>query len=147
MTSVQVADLGEGGVEGRPEPARLAAAAEAVLQAEGRGGTQLSVTVVGDARIAGLHERYLGVSGPTDVIAFPLEDDLPGEQTLGEVVVSVETAAREASQRGISLEEELLRYVIHGTLHLLGYDDHEPAERERMHARQESLLAGFLSKA
>ena len=55
-----------------------------------------------------------------------------------------DTAAREAQARGLPFEEELLRYVVHGTLHLLGYDDHDDADRERMHARQEELLAEYL---
>lgn len=128
---------------------RVAAAAAAALAAEGRAGAGLSVTVVDDAAIAELHQRWLGVPGPTDVISFPLEeeDEAPGpEPLLGEVVVSIDTAAREARERGLPLERELLLYVIHGTLHLLGYDDQAEPERARMHARQEEVLAAFLAQ-
>ena len=126
------------------EHVRLAAAF--VLQAEGRAGAGLSVTVVDDPAIAELHARYLGVSGATDVISFPLDDDFPGEALVGEVVVSADTAEREAGERGLPFAEELLRYVVHGTLHLLGYDDQDPDDHRRMHARQEELLAQLLSR-
>lgn len=125
---------------------RLRAIACEALAGEGEDGVGLSVSVVDDAQMAELHVQYLGVEGPTDVLSFPLDDDDDPEgpePLLGEVVVSVDTAAREASERGISTDEELLRYVVHGTLHLLGYDDHDPADRERMWARQEALVAGF----
>lgn len=125
---------------------RVAAVANLVLTSEGRSDTRLSVTLVDDAHIAELHQQYMGIPGPTDVLAFPLEDDVPvPEPILGDVIVSVDTAAREAKERGLPQEEELLRYVVHGTLHLLGYDDHEEEDRQRMHARQEALLSQFLS--
>jgi probable rRNA maturation factor len=140
MAEVQVADLREDGVLAI-DPEALRRAAESVLEAEGRGDAHLSVTVVDDARMAELHEQYLNVAGPTDVLSFPLDDDVPSPiPLLGEVVVSADTAAREATERGLPWERELLLYVIHGTLHLLGYDDHEEDERVRMHARQEELL-------
>lgn len=124
---------------------RVRTAAAAVLVAEGRPEANLSVSLTDDEEIAVLHAEYLGVPGPTDVISFPLEDDFAPESVLGEVVVSVDTAAREATERGLPFEHELLLYVIHGTLHLLGYDDREEAERTRMHARQDELLARFLA--
>lgn len=127
---------------------RVRALAAHVLVAERRPDAALSVTIVGDRRIAALHRDWLGVPGPTDVISFPLSDDeapLPGAPALlGEVVVSADTAAREARARGLPFERELLLYVAHGTLHLLGYDDHDPRDRARMHRRQEALLERFL---
>jgi probable rRNA maturation factor len=124
------------------------ALAEHVLRAERRPDATLSVTIVSDRKIAELHRDYLGVPGPTDVISFPLEDDLGelpgGLGVLGEVVVSADTAAREAKARRLPFERELLLYVAHGTLHLLGYDDHAPRDRARMHRRQEALLERFL---
>lgn len=138
---VAVADL-----QARPvDTAALAALADAVLRAEGDDRGQLSLAVVDDPRMSELHERFSGIPGATDVLSFPL-DDGPGE-LLGEVVVSSDTAAREAEERGLPFEEELQRYVVHGILHLFGYDDHEPAERERMHARQEALLSEFRAGA
>jgi probable rRNA maturation factor len=122
--------------------ARAAAAARLVLEREGRPRARLSVALVDDTEMAAIHRFYLGVEGPTDVVSFPLDD--AHDDLLGEVVVSTDTAAREAAARSIPLDEEVLRYVVHGTLHLLGYDDHRPADRRRMHARQEELLATAL---
>lgn len=118
--------------------ARAAAVARLVLDREGRSG-RLAVALVDDDEMSSIHRVYLGIDGPTDVVSFPLDD--AHDDVIGEVVVSTDTAAREAKARGISLDEEVLRYVVHGTLHLLGYDDHERADRERMHSRQEALLA------
>jgi len=128
---------------------RVAGAAACALEAEGSDAL-LSVTLVDDEEMAELHVRFSGGPGPTDVLAFPFGDDdtprPPGLALLGEVVVSTDTAAREGEERGHGFERELLLYVIHGTLHLLGYDDQDPAERVRMHARQEELLAAFLGE-
>ena len=143
---VLVSDLREEPLlpEATLERVRLATAT--TLEAEGLPDAQLSVTLVDDARMASLHLRYLQQAGPTDVLAFPLADEDDSDPLLGEVIVSVDTANREARDRGLAPEEELLRYVIHGTLHLLGYDDQEAGERERMLQRQESLLTAFLSR-
>jgi probable rRNA maturation factor len=138
--TVSVADLQARKVDLR----KVEALAVHVLIAEGRPDAALSVTLVDDEAMAELHARYSKVEGPTDVLAFPLEDgDGPG--LLGEVVVSTDTAAREARARKLPFLRELLLYVAHGTLHLLGHDDHDPLARRRMHRRQAALLAAFLS--
>ena len=124
----------------------IARVAADVLAAEGQPEAELSVTLVDDARIAELHVDYMQIPGPTDVLSFPLGDPADPIPILGEVVVSVDTAAREAQERGIPPREELLRYVVHGTLHLFGYDDHEPQDYAAMHARQEELLAAALDR-
>lgn len=100
---------------------------------------RLSIVYVDDAEITKLNERYLKHEGPTDVLAFPYES---GE---GEVMVSAETALREATERKIEAEGELLLYTIHGTLHLMGYDDHSPEEAKQMHAVEKKILtqAGY----
>lgn len=134
----------EGGPAAPPLEA-IAALAAHVLAAEGQPEAELSVTLVDDERIAQIHVDYMDIPGPTDVISFPLGDPEDPIPILGEVVVSVDTAAREAEERGITLREELLRYVVHGTLHLFGYDDHEPDDYAVMHARQEELLAEGLA--
>lgn len=144
--SVLVSDQRESPQPAAPSLERIEALAAEVLAAEDASGQELSVTLVDDEQIAQLHLDYMDIPGPTDVISFPLSDPEDPIPILGEVVVSVDTAAREAEERGLSLEEELLRYVVHGTLHLLGYDDHEEQERIEMHARQEELLATFLSR-
>jgi probable rRNA maturation factor len=142
--TVAVADLQERALD----LARVEGVGALVLQAEGRSDLSLSVAIVDDARMAQLHLQFSGVPGPTDVLAFPMQDDgappIPDAPVvLGEVVVSADTAAREAEARGLPFERELLLYVVHGTLHLLGYDDHDSAERARMHERQEELLEQF----
>lgn len=128
----------------RGDPARVRALVRAVLRAEGAGDRRVSVAFVDDREIARIHVGFLGVPGPTDVVSFPLEDE--HDDLLGEVVVSTDTAAREARARKLPLDREVLLYVVHGLLHLLGYDDHRAADRRRMHARQEELLEAFLAK-
>ena len=100
----------------------------------------LSFVVVDDARMAELHERYSGISGPTDVLSFPLGDD---PVLLGEVVISADTARREAAARGHPAYDELLLYAVHGVLHLVGHDDHEPADRRRMRSAERRALAAL----
>ena len=100
----------------------------------------LSFVVVDDARMAELHERYAGVSGPTDVLSFPLGED---PVLLGEVVISADTARREAAARGHPAYDELLLYAVHGVMHLVGHDDHEPADRRRMRRAERRALAAL----
>lgn len=101
-------------------------AAERVLP-----GRKVVVALVDDRTIAELHERYLDVEGPTDVLSFPH----------GEIVVSGDTARREAQARGIPPLHELVLYVVHGALHLAGYDDKTPKTRKRMRAAERRILA------
>jgi len=96
---------------------------------------------VTDPEIHDLNRRYRGKDRPTDVLSFPLADALQ-PSLLGEVVISVETAARQAQRRGHSLPEELQTLLIHGVLHLLGYD-HEVSRSEaiRMHRKEQEVKA------
>jgi len=103
----------------------------------------ISVAVVDDARIARLHEQYMDDPEPTDVMAFDLRDDEDDPRIEGEIVVSAETARSQAQQLGLDAGQELLRYVIHGTLHLTGEDDHTPAGRRRMRRAEDRILAGL----
>ncbi|MEZ6195800.1 MAG: rRNA maturation RNase YbeY [Planctomycetota bacterium] len=106
------------------------------------GDLALSVAVVDDRRIHDINRRYLDHDWPTDVITFDLRDDGEDdpEAADGEIVVSSETAAREAAERGHAAATELLYYCVHGVLHLLGWDDATDAERDAMLARQSELL-------
>jgi probable rRNA maturation factor len=120
---------------------RLSEAVRMILHDEAIGEAQISVAVVDDATIRALNRKYLGHDDPTDVLSFLLEQS---EASLeGEVVVSAQTAHRAASRFGWSADDELLLYVIHGTLHLLGYDDRTPAQRAQMQAREKAFLARF----
>jgi probable rRNA maturation factor len=127
--------------------ARIAAAAQAALEAERCGHLDVSVTVVGAERIHALNRDHLGHDYPTDVISFTLREEGDPDPLLGEVVVSSDRAREEARARGIGADEELLRYVVHGVLHLLGWEDDTPGKRRRMHARQERVLAGVMAGA
>ena len=120
--------------------ARLRRRATRALAALGRADRDLHVTVVDDREIRQLNRRYLGARRSTDVLAFNLED--PGLSCLlGEVIISAETAARQAARLGIpaALEMELL--LVHGLLHLTGYDDHGSEDARAMHERTREILS------
>ncbi len=90
----------------------------------------LSLVIVGDDQMQSLNREYLGHDYPTDVLSFPLSEE--GEPLEGEIVVSAETALTNAADYGTEPHEELLLYVVHGTLHLVGLDDKEPAKAKVM---------------
>lgn len=127
--------------------AALAALASRVLDAvwreEGH-ALRLSVCFCDDAAIGALHARFFGDPTPTDVISFPLEADAnqasSGEQAEGEVVVSVEFARCSAAEQGNTVDDEVALYVVHGALHLLGYDDVDPVERRAMKRAEKRVL-------
>lgn len=116
---------------------------ERTLSALGRPRNEVSVLLVNDRAIRRLHKAYLKYDYPTDVLAFPQQVGSPSPQAhlLGDVVISVETAARQAKEHGHSLSHELALLLIHGILHLFGYDDTTPAGHRRMWAKQATLLA------
>ncbi len=100
----------------------------------------LSLAIVDDARMQQLNRDFHACDAPTDVLAFPL-DPLPGTGAFAaEVIVSLDTALREAKERSVEPLAEVLLYVVHGVLHLLGEDDHEPEGAARMHARTLDVL-------
>lgn len=101
---------------------------------------ELSVALVGDRRMANLHEQFLGIGGPTDVLTFSMEVDEVGHVLAGEVVICVPEARREAKRRNIPLERELLLYALHGMLHLCGYDDRTAADFRMMHHTEDEIL-------
>jgi probable rRNA maturation factor len=113
----------------------LRALARATLRGEGIERAELSVSFVDEDEIAELHERYVDESGPTDVLSFPLDDiDEDGARLLGDVVVAPSEAER--NNPG-DPEAELRLLLVHGILHLLGYDHDEEGARTRMWERQE----------
>lgn len=115
---------------------RFAAAALGVCEKEGMGRMaldgleEIEVSVVGDRVIAEVHERFMHVPGATDVITFEH----------GEIVTSAETAARYAAEHGGKLEEELGLYVVHGLLHLRGFDDRTADDAARMRTAQHRCM-------
>jgi len=105
----------------------------------------LSVVIIADDVMAELHEQHCGVPGTTDVITFDLADEPPGAPEAtdaidGELYVCLDEARRVAKRRGHPVQHELLLYITHGVLHLLGYDDHDPRQYDAMHAREDELL-------
>ena len=127
------------------EPLRLAAMA--VLQTlAGNTPGELTVVITGDETLQTLNCRYRGVDAPTDVLAFPDETrgpfvGAPGiPRYWGDVIISFPQAKRQAAEAHHSVTAELQLLVIHGVLHLLGFDDQESKERERMWAAQSQIL-------
>ena len=107
----------------------------------------LTVVITDDTTIQQLNREYLGIDAPTDVLAFSQREgaDVPsppdaGPRYLGDVIVSRERAAAQAADHDEPVARELSRLVIHGTLHLLGYDDRHKADREEMWELQERIL-------
>jgi probable rRNA maturation factor len=133
------------GVTPPVDPRRVEAAVRHVLRAEGVEEAEISIALVGDGEIATLNADYLDHEGPTDVISFALHD--AGDAPLGDVYVGVGQALRQAAEFGATPAEEVLRLAVHGTLHVLGYDHPDGAERtgSEMFARQEELIRGFLA--
>ena len=105
---------------------------------------ELSILIVDDPQIAALNKKYLHRNGPTNVLAFPMGTDPfanMSPQLLGDVVISVETAANEGNRIGISMEERFIQLLVHGVLHLLGYD-HKKSEQEanEMEKKSDEIL-------
>lgn len=94
-------------------------------------GDAVLIVIVSDKRMAELHEQFCGIAGPTDVLTFQH----------GEIVISALTAARQARVYRVSLAREIRLYILHGLLHLCGYDDTEPRARAAMRRLQKGLLA------
>jgi probable rRNA maturation factor len=140
------------------------ALARSVLTNRGiKGDAEVSLLFVDEAAIAALNEQFLGRSGPTDVLAFPIEDEpVPGGRSpdlggtgpgteltedplvlLGDVVICPAVAARNAPAHESSYEDEMALLVVHGVLHLLGMDHAVDAEAERMERLERTLLARY----
>jgi probable rRNA maturation factor len=101
---------------------------------------EFSVVLVGDAEMSRLHEQFMQIAGPTDVLTFPMDEDARGRVTAGEVFVCVPEARRRSKDHGSTLNHEVLLYALHGMLHLCGYDDTTPAAYRRMHRAEDRLL-------
>lgn len=134
-SSVELADP-----DGRLEPAargwleQHASAAMGLLNARG----EVRVRIVGDPEMSAAHEEFLGESGTTDVLTFDMTP--PDEPLDVDILICADEAARQAAPRGHAPQRELLLYIIHGLLHCLGHDDHDPADAARMHAEEDRIL-------
>lgn len=130
-----------GGTAGTRWNALLERSVLGVLRAEGIPTAEISVALLNDADIRSLNREHLGRDRPTDVLAFPLWAD--GEPVVGDVYLGLERARRQAKAEEVPLAEELVRLVIHGTLHVLGWDHPEESrlsDDSPMFRRQEELV-------
>jgi len=132
---------------GRRTPAlaaRLGRSARRLLRGLGLRHAELSIALVSDAEMRRLNRRWRGTDRPTDVLSFPQREGEGGtpDGLLGDVVISVDSARRQADARGATLGREGERLLVHGLLHLLGYDhERSAAEARRMQRRERTLLA------
>jgi probable rRNA maturation factor len=129
--------------KGAAQARRLAGRAARFLAALGRAEAEVSVVLVTDGVIRGLNRRWRAKDKATDVLSFPLTDPPGSGPHLGDVVLSLDTAARRAKGERRTLAAELDRYLAHGLLHLLGFD-HERPEDARVMASREAALVGAM---
>ena len=120
----------------------LKRAARAILDSIGRQDATLSLSLVDDAQIRELNRIHRGKDRPTDVLSFPLmtAGDPPGaERLLGDVVISIDSARRQAADYDAPLEAEVKRLLVHGVLHVIGHDHQRTDERKRMKAEERRI--------
>ncbi len=115
-------------------------------------GAELSMVLVDEPTMAGLHEQWMDLPGPTDVMSFPMDEltpggrpdaPEPGEAQLGDIVLCPTFAAKQAIAARHSAEHELAILTVHGVLHLLGFDHAEPEEEKRMFGLQNQIVADW----
>lgn len=126
--------------------AQGALAAACVERAALGGPAELAVRLTDDAELKALNRQYRGKDRPTNVLSFPgdPEDALPGEPVLlGDLALAYGTVAREASEQGKSLADHLAHLIVHGTLHVLGYDHETEEQAAEMEALEVRILSGF----
>ena len=121
----------------RIKSSNIKRAVKEVLRKEGR-DARLSIVLVDNSRIKELNKQYFNSDEVTDVISFPLSNNK--NSLSGEVIVSVETAVDTAGKRNISVEGEIVLYILHGILHLLGYDDGNEGDARVMHEEESKTL-------
>lgn len=119
-------------------------ASRALAQLPNQG--QVRVSIVNDERMSSAHEQFSGITGTTDVLTFDLAPQTKSfdQKTLDtDLTICFDEAMRQATKLNHPIEHELLLYIIHGTLHCLGYNDHDDAEYQRMHTKEDQLLAAL----
>lgn len=128
-----------------PEALLEQAAAETLRQEAVEEEADLTIVLSDDEALHKLNLEFMGIDGPTDVLSFPADllDPDSGNRYLGDVIISVPRAQAQAPENQQSLQDEILLLAVHGVLHLLGHDHAEPAEKERMWARQNAVLASL----
>lgn len=116
-------------------------AVRATLRRHDVQSARISVIGVSDKRMARLNQKHLGHRGATDVLTFDLRDG--AAEVEGEIVLSLDTARREAVRRGHAVSSEAALYAVHGVLHLLGYDDHQLRRADKMHRMEDEILTSI----
>ncbi|MCH2181688.1 MAG: rRNA maturation RNase YbeY [Mariniblastus sp.] len=120
--------------------ARLKQIACEILSDHDWSHTEISIAIVDDPTIHELNSRYLDHDYATDVLSFPFERDIDARRLSGEVIASADTASRVAAELGSTPQDELLLYVIHGLLHLIGYDDKREDDRQVMRTEERRYM-------
>lgn len=138
MHAVEVDDQTEGGLG-----PWLEERATALLVVAGLEASELSVVLVDDAAIAELNRAWRSKPGPTDVLSFPQQEGEVVGGLLGDIVISVPTAARQAAELGHEVRQELQVLLVHGLCHLLGHDHHDDDDARAMAAAEAGLLTGL----
>jgi probable rRNA maturation factor len=108
-----------------------------------RAGAEISILLCDDAFIADLNKRWRDKDAPTNVLSFPTGGDLAKAPILGDIIIAFETTAREAAEEGKTLRNHFTHLVVHGFLHILGYDHEVEAEAEAMEALEREILAAL----
>jgi probable rRNA maturation factor len=116
-----------------------------LAETEGAAIAEVDLAVVPADEMAAMNRRYLRHAGATDVLSFDLSDNTRRGLVV-QLVICGEVAAKEAAARGLPVRRELLLYVVHGLLHMMGYEDESIRGAAKMHAREEELLAEFLRR-
>ena len=122
---------------------RIKHSSDKILRTLENEDSEISLTFVDDAGITEINRQYLGRNYPTNVIAFSMNEGEFGDvnpNLLGDIIISTETALRDAEGGGLSLEDELDYLIIHGVLHLLGYDHELPGEAEEMKEKEKEIF-------
>lgn len=126
------------------DEARLSSLARHTLEEEGiSSSAELSILVIDAGHIKRLNARFAGNDYATDVLAFPMMEDEETTAILGDVVIAADVAAQNAEKAGHPLEDELEMLLVHGTLHLLGYDHQRTEDKAKMDRRLEEIRASF----
>jgi rRNA maturation RNase YbeY len=143
-------------------PVKMIRLVERVLSEMGEDSAEVGIVLVGNARMQSLNRQYRGINQPTDVLAFSMRENKEsagrknrttgigrldtGHDLLGDVVISVPTAKKQALQQGHSLQQEMTVLMIHGLLHLLGYDHERSMADARVMKRKEKKLLQVVSR-
>ncbi|KKO18021.1 MAG: rRNA maturation RNase YbeY [Candidatus Brocadia sp.] len=121
-------------------PGRIKKLVRRIFSGENK-DAELNLVFIDNKGIKKINNTFLGHNYATDVLSFAYHEQSPKNTIAGEILVSVEMAVQQAKSRGCSVEGEIALYLVHGVLHLLGYDDRKKKDAQRMHQREGALLA------